>query len=424
MTAKRRRKTLSNASVFNSHTGPPSPRCYVEKTKKSGSKPSKSDAGACLFKDDRIRAFVATAEDMRIENASGFPFQLLDALPMQIFVKDRAGHYVYLNAKALEYLGYPHQNPIGKLDWKVIRDSTIRKRVRKEDLITMNRRLPRADRELWTNNLGDRRTNKTWRFPIFAPSNLNGLATGVAAVGEDITASEFENAAREIATLVTHDWMNGFLAMLVERFKTLPKKYSSDAEELLGFSDTMEFLHGYWNLLRHYLSPAPNSERGEFPYDPKPIDLRSDVFESIRAVVRTVYPSGPSIEMDGSKPTRIRGDKDSLRVLFFQLYKNHRSTREDWRFADDPLRIEILPRKSSVEIRFISSGVRIADKERRRILQVMKHGVDPAAPRGPRSGFGLIFCERVVSKHGGRFLKLWYDNARQANCFSYLLPRK
>ena len=178
MTTKQQPKASSNISVFNLQAGVPSSRCYVERAKSGPGKPRRSDAGAWLDEDDRIRALAATKQGIQMENASGFAFQLLDALPIQIFVKDPAGHFVYVNAMALEYLGYPRQNPIGKLDQRVIHDRSIRKHVRKEDLATMKGRVPRPDRELWTNNLQNRRTNKTWRFPIFSPTNPQGENMG------------------------------------------------------------------------------------------------------------------------------------------------------------------------------------------------------------------------------------------------------
>jgi response regulator RpfG family c-di-GMP phosphodiesterase len=108
---------------------------------------------------------------------------LIDAVPIPIYAKDRAGHYVVANARADELAGQPHGGTIGKTDAQIMSPGAAAE-ARAGDLEVIRRRVAvEVDEEMLIG--GAERTFHSIKFPLV---DETGGVVAVGGISIDFTA--------------------------------------------------------------------------------------------------------------------------------------------------------------------------------------------------------------------------------------------
>lgn len=395
--------------------------------------------------------------DMDMRNLGGFAHQLLEAAPVQIYVKNLSRQYVYLNAKSRLLLGGDVEDPIGKDDASLVTEADELQIFRQQDDYVINNCCKSQILEDWTpvhpDEEGKHRKIQTTRYPIVTADT--GKVVGVASICEDRTYFAKQKLMNEIVTLINHDWIKGVLESLRvnltsilrsasispdrgisekasyllklgkdDRYdaslikKARPESGESPSDEILTLAFRqfipVHFMSSYLLHMQWYQSIAEDAAVVSLAR--QSLNLKSQVVEymqlfaaSIGSEILTVTKDGTEVELRTSKDVFVYGDLDALRILVYQQLKNHEK-HGDGRY---PIRVCLDEEGNSAVLKFYSSGERIAEADRmdlgepgKRIPKKDKYGYEIETEG---SGVGLYYCRTVVEQLGGAWGIEWTE---------------
>ena len=403
--------------------------------------------GALKTETGEMQALQCDAsEDMQLSPTGALALQLLDLLPIQIYLKDQEGRYQYLNAKARKYLGFPNRNALGKKDVEMIEKPEQLEFYRSEDLKAMQELKPRPVVEEWEDNNGMQRVNRTMRYPIV--TRMSRQPIGVVSIAEDLTSVVYSKVTDEMISLITHDWINGFLSRVQNQLLELAELFEGEnkveenkanKDKLVTCSSVVEFLADYLDMLSVFSDVySGHAHAGDEKSQAamSPVRLKAEVFDYVRIVTseawKGILPKGLGEILDCSEipnDLQISGEKRALRILAYQQCKNHmgKGTR------GTKLRVIVRRFSDYVEIIFVSLGERLSDEQYAKLTE-HKRGYQVPGRQTPDGfgvkqkgmGFGLYFCKQVAALHNPKEVsypvaEARWDESLQANVFVYRL---
>ncbi|MBX3394318.1 MAG: PAS domain-containing protein [Phycisphaerae bacterium] len=421
----------------------------------------------------RIRRFTelraSCASDLSLTH-SGLAAQILDALPVQVYVKTADRRYAYLNAAALRRMDYPKIDPHGQSsDDVILEDADLRNTVRDEDLRSLKSMGPLRAIEHWTDNTGRYRTNVTTRFRICDP---NGNVLGTVSIASDEEFRASTRTTEAIVELLVHDWVSGLLEALHDKLQNLLywksqcESYSSEVRaeaanllELARAGDPdpsridsgmtgevfngwvghtfipIHFMEGYLRFLRWYLGDPTFMQSGsrgsmmQLSFRFACLEYMNRMFAFLRGAGNGPLPvsSQWSINYDSvPDDLQLEGDVHLLRMLIMEMVRNHDKYGRP--ISGEPLAVRAERRNGAVEIAFFSAGEPL-DGDSTELERLWKrgerkqHDPDPRRQR-PGAGFGLFFCDRIAKMHGcAREIRPSRGGDFKGNVFVFTFPK-
>jgi two-component system, sensor histidine kinase and response regulator len=225
------------------HRTPDGELIYVEVMKGPVFDASGSVSGIqCIFWEvtDRVRAEKALQRERDLLRT------LMDNIPDLVFVKDRDGKFLTVNAALLQAMGDKSLEDVVGKDDRDFWSPDQAEHYRTDDRLVMESGEALVDRE---EQIGDTTKTKTWllttKVPVHDP---NGNITGLVGIGRNITKRKLAEEQIQRQTLE---------ARLLYQATTLAGQTSSFSEALQGCTDLVCDLTG-WPIGHVYL---PDEER-------------------------------------------------------------------------------------------------------------------------------------------------------------------
>lgn len=382
--------------------------------------PEQSTATGADYRDGVVtRLVVSRVEEIQLSSAAGFAFQLLDTLPLSIFVKDRLRRFTYLNAKARDMMAFGEKRVIGVPDRDALADKQHVDLYRRFDGEVMESKEPRYVKEPWINEHGEYIVHRTTRYPILLRSSGGEEIAGVASIAEDISFRQKSEAAHAIASLLTHDWLtDSVLPYLVECLR------QSREDAVNALLPAFQFLVEYFNALGWLFA-----ERSQLKEGATPVRILSDIIDPMVDVFEILEgrraPIDSKIEIEAKRDIFTldissdwlfaRAHRVMLKIIVLQQYRNH----VNHGFSAEPLKVKGLPDEEGAYIlSFHSRGARVSDEVEPVLGDKFVRRSD--RPGKPGEATGLHFCKRIAEMHGGDF-SYAYDESSGCNVFSYRL---
>jgi|GEM_PF-4770115 PAS domain-containing protein len=352
-----------------------------------------------------------------LPNASGFAFQVLEALPISVFVKDRESRYTYLNAKARQMMAFDANLVIGRKDEQVLKDRTNLQTFMKEDALVIKSRQKRSIAEPWLTETGEYVVHETTRFPILDESDPN-IIHGVVSVAEDLSFKQKAQVGQEIVHMIAHDWITEILKSLSDHIN------GSADDELRARHELIDFVIEYIQNLSFYYSGS--TEPRKFRRGVAKCDIISDILTPMEFFFKSFGLNDkyfPSPEMESSLSQReAYCNKSLVKLLVYQQVRNH-GGRPVVNPSETtiPLRIRVANTSRGFSLTFLSSGQPIPELTRRQFGQIFERPARKGEDEEQHLCLGLYFCDKIARLHGGTPPEYGYDSASHSNWFKYTI---
>jgi PAS domain-containing protein len=410
------------------------------------------DSSATKYPKDLRRVVVQECSDIQTMNVGGFAHQLLDAAPIQVYVKDIDRRYVYLNARARTLLGADGQDPIGISDSELVTNRNELHLFRQEDSLVIENCEKRSIEEDWTPRHPDEdggfRKIRTTRYPIVLAAEPT-KAIGVVSICEDRTFFTRQRLLSEVVTLINHDWVNGVItnlclklrAVLLAALKSPDERISERARNLLSIGHdirdsaasvssedvsrmenvTIEvielafrqfipvhFMNAYLSHLAFYETSA-SGDTMQLRSAVNAIRIREQVLQymSVFAACAGQFESHDAklvTELTLNSPDEVEcvANVDVLRIMVFQQLRNH----QRYGSPQTPLILSLVDDGEFFALVFDSEGEPIPAPwiprlGRKMGVRVPKVDADGYPVNAGGVGFGLYYCGTVAESAGG-----------------------
>ena len=350
-------------------------------------------------------------------------FQMLEAMPVGVFVIDAQGHPFYMNKRSHDILGkdLATDAPMGKLPetYQAYRAGTDE--LYPPDQQSIVRGL--AGEHTRTTDVEIRRPDRVvplevWGAPVY---DDEGHLTHAIAAFSDMTdreaaRRELEAVNKELETFsysVSHDLRSPLRA--IDGFSRILEKehgatLDADATRLLGVIRVNTQRMG--RLIDDLLTFARFS-RQELQREPVDMDgLARSVLDDLR---QHGAADGRATVTISPLPAA-RGDQGLLRQVWMNLLSN--ALKYSRTVAEPQVVVEAEPRGAAVEYRVRDNGVGFDMAYAGKLFGVFQRLHRPDEFEG--TGVGLATVQRIVHRHGGR---IWADARPGAGAtFAFTLP--
>lgn len=343
-----------------------------------------------------------------LNKASGFFAQIVEAMPISVYIKDVHSNFTYMNAKGREMLKFNSQPIIGIKDAEVLSDKRAVELFTREDDEVKKTKKKKSITEEWINENGELIVNVTTRYPIV---NENNDVVGVTSIADDLTWKQKALLGREIVYMITHDWVTDLLKGFDD-----PISLSTDLkikERHIVFQFVLEYL----NSLYIYYNYDNNNKNIKDKC--VTCDLHVAVFEPMREMVKfySTYDSYrvPPKITQGAEPVTVSCVPILLKIIAYQQIRNHLR----WGTERTELNIGFSHNKidGTYVLAFRSPGMKI---EKMKVEKFGQLNYESNENIDGRPHIGLFICEKIASLHNGIF-KYEYDQNTGENCFFYIL---
>lgn len=360
---------------------------------------------------------VADPSIIWLQNASGFAFQILDAVPISVFVKDAHSRYTYLNAKARQMMDFDNRLVLGKRDTDVLIDEHNLQTYRKEDALVMKSKHKRSITEPWETQTGEYVVHETTRLAILDKENPE-IVHGVVSVAEDLSFKQKAQVGQEIVHMIAHDWITEILKSLSAQIN------DSKDDDLKHRVSLIDFVVEYIQNLSFYYAGA--TEPRKFSRGVAECDIMEDILAPMEEFFKyfghgdKYYPA-PTIESHLTN-RHSRCNKGLIKLLIYQQVRNH-GGRPITSVSDGtiPLRIVVETTTTGFALTFLSAGPPIPEPTRNRLGQIFARPARPEEEEEEHLCLGMYFCDKIARLHGGIAPEYGYDDVLKANRFQYTI---
>ena len=345
-------------------------------------------------------------ESIWLQNANGFYAQIVEALPISVYVKDENFRYTYVNAKGREMLKFNETMIFGIEDEEVLEDKQAFKVFREEDTFVITNKQKKSITEEWKNHKNELIVNEATRYPIL---NKKGDAIGVVSIADDITWKQKALIGREIVHLITHDWMTVLLKGFNYSLITSKDKNLNHKQKIFKF--VMEYLE---NLPVYYENDIDSNN---FKKKLRVVDINNAVFVPMYNLMKPFFKKEKYWtlpEINCEEKIKVKCNPFFLKLLLFQQLRNH----HEHGTSLTNLKIDCkLVSKESYEIIFKSPGKELIDKLKKELNDLYGRQIQNYGEDSGHFHLGLHVCKKVAEIHNGNFESYYYENGN--NCFKY-----
>lgn len=137
--------------------------------------------------------------------------------------------------------------------------------------------------------------------------------------------------------------------------------------------------------------------------DRRAVDLQGVIAENIKELRERHALSGEAVQVDKTRPLRVRGDEAELGVVFRNLLENA------VKYSEDPVQIRVGIEEISdgrVQVEISDRGVGIPKQELGRIFNRFYRAGRDMQRQVSGLGLGLFVVRTLLRKHGGRIVAL------------------
>jgi PAS domain S-box-containing protein len=383
--------------------------------------------------DNRPLYLFAQAEDVTAQRlvleelrASEERFRLMveSVTDYAIFMLDPNGHISTWNAGAQRMKGYAAEEIIGQ-HFRVFYPPDAQERRHPEDELELAVQDGRYEEEGWRVR---KNGSQFWaNVVITALFDHDRKLVGFGKVTRDVTERRRSEQARDEAAaelsaavdqlraaneqtsdfvaIVAHELhspitaMTGAAAILSEHWSQL-----DDAQRAENFQNLARSADRTRRLLDELLM-ASRLEAGQLDVALETVSLDAVTAEAVSSI------AGP-VEVAGVDGVLVKADRIRVVQILTNLLGNAA------RYGEPPIRLEVVPAGSRVEIRVCDAGAGVSDELRPQLFRKFVRG---AGRRDRGTGLGLFIVRELALRQGG---DAWYEQSDSGqSCFCFTLPR-
>ncbi|MBC8354947.1 MAG: PAS domain-containing protein [Planctomycetes bacterium] len=356
---------------------------------------------------------------------------IIDNVPDLIFIKDRAGRFVAVNAAMLRVLQVENeQQVIGKTDFDFSPPELAANYVA-DDQTVMRSGEPMIDQEEVSPDSGG---GEVWLLTTKVPlRDQNGDVTGLVGIGRNITnrkrAEQALVAAKEAADSANRA-KSDFLANMSHEIRT-PMNAIIGMTELVLDTRLAQSQRDYLRMVRESgesLLTVINDvldfskiEAGKLDLDNVPFDLRENLGDTMKSLALRAHSKSLELafRVEPDLPRALHGDVGRLRQILVNLVGNAIKFTEQGEVVVDvncPFQTAEI---AQCHITVRDTGIGIPEEKIATIFDEFEQVDSSTTRRFGGTGLGLAISSRLVELMGG---KIWVESVvGQGSEFHFLI---
>ena len=355
---------------------------------------------------------------------------VIDGSPSPIFLKDRDGRFIAVNASLERLLGIPREEIKGKTDYDIASKETA------DHWRAHDTKVMAAGKAIQVEEVADLQDGHhiflANKFPLV---DAAGQVYGVGAISHDITerkkaeealqqakeAAEAANVAKsQFLANMSHELRTPMNAILGMIDVALPKAIDPTVQ------DCLQTARGSADLLLTLLNDLLDSakiESGKLELESAPFSLRRMLDQITRALSVRASEKGLCFycRMPDETPDAVIGDRMRLQQILLNLAGNAIKFTEHGE-VEMSLRSRSQDGEACLEFAVRDTGIGIPPSGRERLFQPFAQADASMARRFGGTGLGLAISKRLVEMMGGR---IWVESELGKGstfCFAVRLP--
>ncbi len=339
---------------------------------------------------------------------------IIDNVPDQVFVKDRAGRFIVANAALLQVLGATSLREIkGKTDYDFSQPELACEYVA-DDQIVMRSGHPLLDQEETSHGLdGRERCLLTSKVPL---RDSEGKIWGLVGIGRDITRRKKEREelreAKEAAEMA-NDAKSDFLANMSHEIRT-PLNSIIGMTDLVLKSDLDPTQRDFLSMVRdsgqtllrviNDILDFSKIEAGKLELDAIEFDLRDELGNTMKALAVRASEVGLdlNVRIRPEVPRIFFGDIGRLRQVFVNLVANAIKFTEEGEVVIEVRCAHITDGVAHLLFSVTDTGIGITAEKCEKIFQEFEQADTSTTRRYGGTGLGLAISTRLVELMGGK----------------------
>jgi len=338
---------------------------------------------------------------------------IIDNVPDQVFVKDRAGRFIVANLAVLKGLGVESVSDIkGKTDYDFSQPELACEYVA-DDQIVMRSGESLLDQEETSRGLdGQERTMLTSKVPL---RDSEGKIWGLVGIGRDITRRKVEReelqSAMELAEKANQA-KSDFLANMSHEIRT-PLNSIIGMTDLVLQSELNDTQRDFLSMVRdsgrtllrviNDILDFSKIEAGKLELDPVEFDLRDELGNTMKALAVRASESGLdlNVRIRPEVPRVLYGDIGRLRQVFVNLVANAIKFTEEGEVVIEVRCSSIVDGVAHLLFSVTDTGIGISPEKCETIFEEFQQADTSTTRRYGGTGLGLAISTRLVDLMGG-----------------------
>lgn len=352
--------------------------------------------------------------------------------PLSIVITDIDGFIEYVNPYFIEKTGYSYDEAIGA-NPKILSSGNNSIELYEDLWSTI------LSGEVWKGEFH----NKTkgglnyWESARIAPIiDENGIISNFIAIKEDISErkrtfeliEQSEKDLRDINakkdkffSIIAHDLRSpfsglvGLISILKSSINDLSDEKVENYLELINDSAQNTF-----KLLENLLSWA-KSQTGKIEFNPKNLNLKEIVSETVSIVSITAANKAIDIEINIDKNVSVFADADMIKTVLRNLISNSLKYTNKNGFIRIFVKRKAFNSKNYFVVGVEDNGVGISKENQGKIFNIEENYTTKGTEKEMGTGLGLLLCKEFVERHGGR---IWCKSVENdGSIFYFSLPQ-
>lgn len=227
--------------------------------------------------------------------------------------------------------------------------------------------------------------------------------------------TELNTMKNKLFSVISHDLKNPLYA-LRNLFRSV-QQYDLPAEEIKTFVPEVVKDLNYTTALMENLLLWVKSQMQANVVNPQILEVTQLIQEATDLLRLQAHAKGIRIQLDGSDPLFIYGDKDMISLVIRNLLSNAiKFTPQDGKIS-----IEVQEHLTGVEILVTDTGVGMEPEVVRNLFKNSYYSTKGTADE-TGTGIGLMLCKDFISRNGGQIHVT--SEPGKGSTFSISLPRK
>lgn len=260
-------------------------------------------------------------------------------------------------------------------------------------------------------------------FKQLRKTHLNQIEfiLGVQVEKEKLKESESKlkelNATKDkLFSIIAHDLRSPFNAILGFSDLLTNNINEHNIEENKKFIEQINNTAKFTlNLLDNLLTWA-KSQTGQIEFKPQNIILSEIIQESIEGSEASASIKGISINCSQSKDFEVYADPNMLQIILRNLISN----AIKFTYSNGKIDVQAIKTPTKIEITISDNGMGIKEEVKNKLFELDSNITTVGTKKEKGSGLGLILCDELVKKHGGR---IWVETELgKGSDFKFTLP--